>query len=342
MKKILLSLFAVVAIVLVTCGNEPPEEFFEGTPADDSAIIKVLEQNAILLNTYDQFVTAYIPTAMDTCVFKMEDMYFREDSTIIKQHINSSALRLSDTTRFRDLWYAKDTTCTVYLWDTFTIISEYHWDIRYTGLYFYPPGDTDRIIDTILVDTTGGDDSTDNVAAEGLKHIFFEPKREAKVDPETGDTLYPIKEPREWVLKKVSYGMYYFPNKGTERPTISTIYLTHGGITDSILYTNVDTTYTGHVMNRFRNVDSLFEFTTGESISVSLKVTGTIADSVCLFFATCNGNRKQLVNATGKVPISGKGIVNLYFTAVLESYYYYKKPEKPYVATVWLIPIRVK
>jgi hypothetical protein len=339
---------------MINCGNEPPAEFFNGTPADDSAITSLMNANSILLKTNEMFVPTYIPIVIDTIRFSVSDSYFRTDSTIIKQLDDSCALNLTDTSRFTDLWYAKDTTCTVYLWDTFTIISLQHYTQRRTGYYFWN-GDTGKKLDTVIVDNTPGNYEIDNVMAEGLRHIYFEPKRSTTPDTlEDGTIVYPIKEPREWVLKRISYGSYYFPNKGADRPLPNTITLTLSGRVDTIYASNTDTLFHGHVMNRFRHIDSLLEYATTDLANDSIRVVidlSAMTDTSKLFsyYVAYEGQRRQMKSAgkktgAGYINLSGlsAGIHNLYFEATLDDAYYYVKPAKEYTASVWLVPIRIK
>jgi len=356
MKRCLVCLLLAAGLFMINCGNEPAAEFFNGTPADDSAITNLMNANAIFLKTHEMFVSTYIPITIDTIRFFVEDQYFRTESTIVKQLVDSCALNLTDTSRFTDLWYAKDTTCTVYLLDTFTLISLQHYAKRKTGYYFWPAGDTDKVMDTVFVDTTHGYYEIDNVVAEGLRHIYFEPKRDStKPDTlEDATIVYPIKDPREWVLKRISYGSYYFPNKGADRPLLNIVTLTLHSRVDTIYADNTDTLFHGHVMNRFRHVDSLLEYPIADLANDSFRVVidlGSLTDTSKLYsyYVDFEGQRKQMKAAgkktgAGYINLSGlsAGIHNLYFEVMLNDAYYYIKPAKEYTASVWLVPIRIK
>jgi hypothetical protein len=354
MKRYLVCLLLAAGLFIINCGNEPAAEFFNGTPADDSAITNLMNANPILLKTHEMFVPTYIPIVLDTIKFFVADSYFRTESTIVKQLDDSCALNLTDTSRFTDLWYAKDTTCTVYLWDTFTLISLQHYTLRKTGHYFWN-GDTGKKLDTVTVDSTHAYYEIDNVVGEGLRHIYFEPKRSTTPDTlEDGTIVYPIIEPREWVLRRISYGSYYFPNKGADRPLPNTVALTLGGRVDTIFASNTDTLFHGHVMNRFRHIDSLLEYTTAELANDSIRVVidlNSMTDTSRLYsyYAAYNGQRKQMKSSgkktgAGYINLSGlsAGIHNLYFEAMLNDAYYYVKPAKEFTSSVWLVPIRIK
>jgi len=58
MKKSLLSLLMIVGMLLITCGNEPPEEFYNGTPEDSTAIQTLLDNNPELQVGTDMFDTS--------------------------------------------------------------------------------------------------------------------------------------------------------------------------------------------------------------------------------------------------------------------------------------------
>lgn len=361
MKKNLLFPLVIIGLFLITCGNEPPSEFYNGTPEDDSAIGDLLVAHPELLETDDMIISQSTPLILSAVLFPVVDSFFRVDSPIVKQHIDNLADSLTNKNRAQDLWYTKDTTCTVYLCDTFTIISEFHRDKKYTGHYDQPLLDTTMTIDTtttpwettyvfdtlswvlktIDVDSTGGYDSFENIIGDGLRHIFFEPKRDTVI--EDGDTTYPIKEPHEWVLKRISYGSYYFPTKGAEYPYIDQVILTSATRTDTIFSYKTDTMFSGHAMNRFKVVDSLLEFTNGESINVEIAVdTFVVKQQNTLFLASCNGTRSQLIDGTGVIQISGSGITNLYFMVIHTDSYYYLSPRKDYLTDVWLVPVKVE
>lgn len=350
MKRCLAYLLVIVGFVMINCGNEPPEDFYDGTPADDSAIVNLLNANPDLLETADLYNLPIIGINMNAVSFPVADSYFRSTPTVEKQHLDSITLDLTDTTRFQDLWYAKDTTCTVYLWDTFTVIASVHWDKKYVGYYdsisVGPSGDTLKQLKTIVIDSTGGYSELTGIAAEGLRHIFFEPKRDSAL-PETldGNVVYPIKEPREWQLKRISYGSYSFPNRGAERPTIDNVVLDFGTRSDTIYSSNTDTLYAGHVMNRFRSVDSLLQYTIGDSVQVTINLsdlTPILADN-CSFYAVFNGKRVRLANSTGTGMIAldaaAAGIYNFYIEVVGNDALYYIVPAKTYQASIWLVPL---
>jgi len=351
MKRCLAYLLVIASFVMINCGNEPPEEFYDGTPADDSAIVNLLNANPNLLVTADLYNPAIIGIDIAAVSFPVADSYFRNIEPIKKQHIDSIALDLTDTVRFQDLWYAKDTTCTVYLWDTFTVIASYHWDMRYSGYYdsisISPSGDTLRQLKTIVVNDTGDTDEITGIAAEGLRHIFFEPKRDS-TKPETldGKIVYPVKDPREWQLKRISYGSYYFPNRGAERPTIETVFLQTGTHVDTIFSSNTDTLYAGHIMNRFRSVDSLLQHGKKDSIivTINLSTLTPIVAGNCSFYAVFNGERVPLANGTGTIVLNATtaGIYNFYIEVVGNDALYYLQPVKTYQASVWLIPFAIQ
>jgi hypothetical protein len=356
MKKRLLGLLAVAVMCLLTCGNEPPPDFYEGTPEDDAQIDAILESDSfsVLLNTIDGFVDTYIPLNMPNVSFVDQDRIFRADSPIVKDHIDSCKLAFVDTNRFYDRWYTKDTACTVYLIDTFTVESWGHVDLRlvghYDSLYIGSTGDTNwvlRTIDTIITDTLY---STEEIQGDGRRLIFLEPLRSTTpdIDPETGDTTYALIEPFEWQLKRISYGSYYYPTRGTDAPTVNRVLIEVAPSVDTILATNTDTLYTGHVMNRFKHIDSLLEYSGVDSVLVTIEVDDPEVSGVCAYYAVCAGdtpNRVQLGSVTtggrGYLQLNGQGIVNLYFEVVFRDSYYYYNPNQGYFATVWLVPVRI-
>lgn len=327
MKKSLLSLLMIVGISLITCGNEPPEEFYSGTPEDSTAIAGLLDDNSELLVGDDMFDPSYIAIALDTIEFPVADSYFRVDSTIIKQHVDSCGFDLTERNDNLDFWFAKDTTCTVYLYDTFSVTSLMHYDIKATGYYFYPAGDTTTILDTVFFDTTFGTYELP-FTGNGYRIIFFD-----------------YDETDGWALKRISYGTYNFPASGTDIPAIDTIILTRGsGDADTIIYSSHDTLYTGHAMNRFLAIDSLLEFASGDTtITVEIILPFGGADPfLCSFFASCGGtDRVELPGGSGTLKLSGQGITNLYFETMLNDSYYYVQPQKEYKAQVWLVPVRI-
>jgi hypothetical protein len=345
---------------ILTCGNEPPEEFYEGTPEDDAKIDDLLNtQYPGLLNTTDGLIQTYtelVTNALPPVGFVDQDRIFRADSPIVKQHIDSSAFVLDTLHRFYDRWYAKDTTCTVYLWDTFYVESWYHVDQvlvgHYDSIFIGPTGDTNYVLRTIdtIIPAPPDDYDFEDIYGDGRRHIFVEPRRSTTptVDPETGDTTYAIIEPFEWELKRISYGAYYYPTRGTEAPAVLRVLISAASdplVTDTILNSNTDTLYTGHVMNRFRAIDSLLEYTEFDTLTVTIEFDQATDDAGVACYAVCNGVRVSLnpiaLGGTGVIPVTGQGIVNLYFEAVFRDSYYYVNPNQGYFATVWLIPVMV-
>lgn len=342
MKRYLLSLLVIVTMLfIVTCGNEPPEEYYQGTPEDSAAIQAVLDANPGYLLTTDGFVEDYVPIALNPVGITGSDSFFKGDSTVIKQHVDSTALLFTSMNRYQDLWFAKDTTCTVALYDTFLAVSEMHANIRYT-LYYFWQGDTTTRVDTVVVNDTSVY-NTLNIIGDGNRRIFLEPIREAKIDEETGDTVMAIKEPREWVMKRVAYGIYHYPNAGATAPGLTRVTLDPGGDLpiDTIISASTDTLYLGHAMDRFRAVDSLLVYTAGDTLDIVATATaGFNADSVT-FYASCGGtNRVELPNGSGSLVLKNEtGITNLYFEVVEPNTYYYALPPFEYAATVWLVPV---
>ena len=357
MKKRLLGLLVVVVMCLMTCGNEPPPDFYEGTPEDDAQIDAIIADSfPILLNTIDGFVDTYIPLAIPAAEFQTADLIFRADSPIIKQHFDSCKYVFVDTNRFYDRWYSKDTACTVYLIDTFMVESWGHVDQRlvghYDSLYIGPTGDSNWVLRTIDTIIPTGDDAynMEEIDGDGRRLIFLEPLRSTtpEIDPETGDTTYAIIEPFEWQLRRISYGSYYYPTRGTDVPAINRVLIESGTSVDTILSTNTDTLYTGHVMNRFKHIDSLLAYSGVDSVLVTIEVDDAAAAGVSAFYAVCAGDtlrRVQLTNfaggGTGYLYLNGQGIVNMYFEVVFRDSYYYVNPNTGYFATVWLVPVRI-
>lgn len=357
MKKRLLGFLLVACMSYITCGNEPPDEFYEGTPEDDAQIDSILANGyPQLLNTIDGFVDIYVPVNIPNIIIEDRDRIFRADSPLIKQHIDSCMLAFVDTNRVYDRWYTKDTACTVYLIDTFTVDDSVHTDLwvigHYDSIYIGPTGDTNYVLNTIDTIIPTGDSAyvSETFEGNGRRLVFLEPRRSTTptVDPETGDTTYAIITPFEWQLRRISYGSYYYPTYGTDVPAVDRVLIEHGSDVDTILSTSYDTTYTGHVMNRFKAIDSLLEYTAGETLEVTIEIDDSVQVNDAAFFATCAGetpSRVQLPNITtgghGFLPITGQGIVNIYFEVVFRNSYYYVNPNQGYFATVWLIPIRV-
>gem|GEM_PF-771756 len=360
MKRNLLCLLMSLFLLLITCGNEPHEEFYEGTPEDSTAIHELLNDNAELLITNDMFYEPYIPLTMAEVNFFEEDSYFRGDSIIIKRHVDSCGLMLDSLNSMLgllDFWFAKDTTCTVYLFDTFAVVSQMHIDVKIKGYYDSPIVDTATgetlgwRIGTGTIDSTPYYDQTD-VLGQGRRLMFFEPERDTTptVDPETGDTTYAIIEPFNWIFKRISYGAYYFPAPGPDIPAIAQVTLTReDGTEETIISSSLDTLYTGHCMNRFRALDSLLEFTDGETLTVEVTLGfGTVTADIAEFFASCGGTERVELpvptggtGGVGSLIVHGNGITNLYFEVVTNAYYYYERPERDYIAQVWLVPVRI-
>jgi hypothetical protein len=352
MKKYLLISLIIVGMYLTTCGNEPPAEFYWGTPEDSTAIHSIINDDyPELLITDDIFTGDYVFVDLPAVEFTEADNFFRTDSPLIKQHADSCGLELSELNRVLDFWFAKDTTCTVYLYDTFTIFSLTHGDVKYTAHY-----------DSALIDTLTGETlslvlkTIDTLTASfthsktspgyGLRHIFFEPERDTvpTVDEETGDTTYKFFDPLEWELKRISYGTYYYPQYGTDLPIIDQVVLITGERRDTIFRYETDTLFIGHAMNRFRHIDSILVYSASvESLDVSITLAaGGPEVAEVSFFASCAGSdRAELASGIGEMRISGSGIVNLYFEAVWKDSYYYINPDKGYKSTVWLIPVQL-
>lgn len=330
MKKSLLSLLMIVGMLLITCGNEPPEEFYNGTPEDSTAIQTLLDDNLDLQVGEDMFDTDMIPVALNNVGFVVSDSYFRVDSTIIKQHVDTCGFKNIERLLTYDFWFAKDTTCTVYMYDTFNVLSYMHWDARYTGYYFWQ-GDTGISLDTVIVDSTGGLDSL-AMTGNGYRIIFFD------------------YDGSDWDLKRISYGTYNFPAAGTEIPSIQEVKLLFdNNDRDSIIQSSYDTLYTGHVMNRFRAVDSLlvidYANLTADSMLTIQTILGfgTVTDTMVQWFASIGGeNRVQLPGGVGPLKITGSGITNLYIECVVHEGYYYVQPRGEYQAQVWLVPVRIQ
>jgi len=349
MKKYLLNLLIIVGICIVACGNEPPEDFYEGTPEDIAAIDALLADadNSILLVTEDMFEDAYDSLAMAALAFIPSDSFMRDDTFMVKHYLDQCATDLVTRNDTLDYWFAKDTTCTVYVIDTFDVMSLMHATVEYTAHYdlaiaestitnidtTVTPWDTiwsdpDTVgwrIGTVDIDSTPYDDTSDLVG-NGKKIIFF--------DYEDGN----------WELKRISYGEYNFPAFSTEIPDINTIILTReNGDADTIIASSTDSLYTGHCMNRFRAIDSLLEYDAGEIlfVEITLRFGATVAVGDCELFASCGGARVNLGYNGDSLVLTGEGITNLCFEAVLNETYYYVFPQKEYKAQVWLIPVNI-
>lgn len=362
MKKRLLGLLVLAAMCLVTCGNEPPEPFYEGTPEDDAQIDAILTNDyPELLNTTDGFIDSYVYINLPGVSIADPDRILRADSPLIKQHIDSTRFEYVDMNRFYDRWYSKDTACTVYLIDTFAVEYWGHVDLRivghYDSVYIGPTGDTNYVLNTIDTIIPTGDDAhyMDEFAGDGRRLVFFEPLRSETptIDPETGDTTYALIEPFEWQLKRISYGRYYYPTYGTDNPYVYYVALAVPGTAriDTIWASNTDTTYTGHAMNRFRHIDSLLEYSGVDSVQVTIDLLDDLLAPQCTYYAVWAGGadtlpqRRELgsfaTGGRGYIYPNGQGIVNLYFEVVMKDSYYYVNPHKDYLATVWLVPVRM-
>jgi len=156
----------------------------------------------------------------------------------------------------------------------------------------------------------------------------------------------------DWDLKRISYGTYNFPAAGTDVPSIQEVKLLFdNGDRDSIIQSSYDTLYTGHVMNRFRAVDSLLIIDYADLTPDSLLTIqtilgfGTITDTMVQWYASLGGeNRVQLTGSPGigALKITGSGITNLYIECVVQGGYYYVQPRGEYEAQVWLVPVRIQ
>ena len=326
MKKYLLSLLMILTLLFIACGNEPPDEFYEGTPEDSTDIHNLLDQNSELLVGSDMFDPDHIPITLDNVLFFVADSYYRSTDTIVKIHVDSCALTQAVRDSALDFWFAKDTTCTVYLYDTFSVTSSMHYDAKYTGYYFWG-GDTGIELDTVIIDSTGGYDEQ-LATGNGYRHIFFD-----------------WDETNGWQLKRISYGTYNFPAAGTDIPILDMVMFTYpDGTQDSIIRSSYDTLYTGHVMNRFRSIDSLLVVDAGDTLGIDLTLAfGQVTDSMCVFYASCGGtNRVQLEDGSGSLVITGSGLTNLYLESVVIYPYYYVVPEEDYKAQVWLVPVQIQ
>lgn len=337
-----LNLLAMWILVFISCGNEPPEGFYNGTPKDDTLITALLETHSEFLKTDDLFLNQYIPIVLAAVTFPVADSYFKSESVLIKHHVDSLNDTISSSTRFKDLWYAKDTTCTVYLYDTFNLIQEVHYDLLYKGYYFWQ-GDTNKKLDTVIVTTTPGYYSYDTITVEGLRYLYAEPVKERVWDEELQDSVWKIKEPREWILKRISYGNYGLPNRSADIPYIYYVIITskNTGRVDTVWASNTDTLNQHHAMNRFCAIDSLLDYNAGDSLTISITLSGTITKAQCTFFAIQDNKKIQLTDGIGKIAIAGSGIKNLVIEVIVNDGLYYVKPAASLFARFWLIPVRV-
>jgi hypothetical protein len=333
MKRRFLGLLVIAGLCFVTCGNEPPPDFYEGTPEDDAKINALLDVDTLgarLLVTDDQFVTQYSAMTLPAVTFPQSDSFFRVDSPLVKVFVDSIADALGEFLRFKDLWYAKDTSCTVRLFDTFDVSGMIHVNTRYTAHFDLPEttatGDTIWRIGTTDIDATPVDDYEDYVG-EGVRFIFLEPERSDGA----------IIEPFNWILKRISYGTYYFPARGAAIPVIDNVVLGE----DTVYARNTDSLFTGHAMNRLKHIDSLLSYTDGTMLDVEVALDGDIGADECVFFASSGDGWEQLIGGTGTLTVTGSGITNLYFKVITRESYYYYFPNRGYFAVAWLIPVRI-
>lgn len=333
MKKYLLNLLIIVGVGIIACGNEPPEEldYYWGTPEDSAAIDALLDANTELLVTEDMFEDAYGSLAMAAVAFSQTDSFMRDDTLMVKHYLDSCATELVTRDSTLDYWFAKDTTVSVYVTDSFDVMSLMYATVEYTAHY------DSAIIDTVTGDTVGWRISTTDidstpyydavdVIGNGKRIIFF--------DYEDGN----------WELKRISYGEYNFPSYSTEIPEIETVILTReNDDADTIIASSTDTLYTGHCMDRFRAIDSLLEYDAGETLTVdiTLRTGASVEIGNCELFASCGGARVNLGKTAGKLGLTGEDITNLCFEVVLNETYYYVFPQKEYKAQVWLIPVNI-
>lgn len=331
-----------ITLVFISCGNEPPEQFYNGTPEDDTLINALLDSHSEFLKTSDLFLDVYSRIDSFVVSFPVADSYFKTESVLVKRHLDSLRDKVVSSTRFKDLWYAKDTTCTVYLFDTFNLILEVHYDRLYEGYYFWQ-GDTSKDLDTVIVMAAPGYASYDTITVEGLRHLYVEPLKERVWDEELQDSVWKIKEPREWILKRISYGNYGLPNRAAGIPYIYYAIITSKNTAkvDTIWASNTDTLYQHHAMNRFCAIDSLLEYNAGDTLTISITLAGTITRDLCSFFAIQDSKKIQLIGGSGKIAITGSGVKNLVIVAIVSDGLCYVKPASPLLARFWLIPIRV-
>lgn len=345
MKRKFLSLFIVIGLfILINCGNEPPEDFYAGSTEDSTAVTDLLAANPDLLETEDMFVTDWVPVAFGAVEFFDEDQFYRNIDTIVKQLVDM--VKFSDVeemTRYTDLWFARDTTCTVTLYDTFALQCSLRYVERHTGYYFWQ-GDTGIELDTIIVDYDTAYDVLD-LDCVGKRLIFFDVTRELVWVEEEQESVYAVVEPREWILKRISYGNYEFPQPGSSVPQIAQVELDDGVNTYTIVESSYDTLDTGHVMNRFRSIDSLLVFNDNDTLATEITVYNVVPGSLLVFMGSSGGgNRTEftgLQSGTGFLAVNGAGTTNLYFEAVADEAFYYVVPRKDYAANVWLIPVDI-
>lgn len=344
MKRKFLSLLVVAGLfIFLTCGNEPPEGFYEGSSEDSVAIFGLLDDNPALTLTEDMFVSDWVPVAFGAVEFFDEDEYYRNEDSIIKQLVDMVKFSDATMTRYTDLWFARDTTCTVTLYDTFAVQCSLRYIERHIGYYFWD-GDTGIELDTIIVHTDTAFDVLD-LDAVGKRVLFFDVVRDPVWDEEEAETVYAVREPREWLLERISYGDYDFPQPGSDVPLIAQVDIDDGENTYTIVESSYDDTASGHIMNRFRSIDSLMGFSNGDSLGIEISVYNVVPGSLDVFFASVGGGGRTeitgLHSGTGTVVASGTGITNLFFEVVADEVFYYVLPAKEYSANVWLIPVNI-
>lgn len=329
MKRNLLCLLIVVGMFLSTCGNEPPEDYYQGTPEDSTAIQALIDANPEFLVSEDLFDPTYLDITLASISLSDADRYFRADSVITKQHVDSCGLELIDRSYGLEFWFAKDTTCTVFLWDTVTFNSLMHCDER-QDIYYFWQGDTDIEYDTAIVDTTPYYD-TQEAFGTCQRHMFFE-------RDENG----------EWEFKRITYGTWNFPEEAQDVPFILNVILDPDGnlgpVSDTVVWSSYDTLNQGHIMDRFRSVDSLLTYTAGDTLRITVNLSIQVDAESCLVFANLDGNRVSFGGTgttVGEVVLEGDGLVNLWIEVVVAQPFYYHYPRKDYKATAWLIPVRI-
>jgi hypothetical protein len=104
-------------------------------------------------------------------------------------------------------------------------------------------------------------------------------------------------------------------------------------------------------MNRFKHIDSLLEYSSIDSVLVTIEIDDPEVQDACTYYAVCAGDtptRVQLsdgaTGGSGYLHLNGLGnseIVNLYFEVVFRDSYYYYSPNQGYFATVWLVPVKI-
>jgi hypothetical protein len=333
MKRNLLCLLIVVGMFLSTCGNEPPEDYYQGTPEDSTAIQALIDANPGFLVSEDLFDPTYLAISLPAIALSETDRWFRVDSVVSKRHVDSCALELIERTYGLEFWFAKDTTCTVFLWDTVTFNSLMYCDERWDIPYFLY--DDSIYYDTVFIDTTPFDDVQEAIGI-CQRHMFFE-------RDENG----------EWEFKRITYGTWNFPEEAQDVPFILNVVLDPDGnlgpISDTIVWSDYDTLNQGHIMDRFRSIDSLLTYDAGDTLRVTVNLSIQVDADSCVFFATVGGNRMIFGSGgpganVGEVVLENDGLVNLWIEVVVTqgaTSFYYLTPRRDYKATAWLIPIRI-